>query len=413
MIDEPEVALVFSSEPWFEDLHRHLTDHGGARVRQVVMDPALALGDQYDTLVVSHRWPALTRRFVDEVHARARSILGVYDPAEPAGRDHLVALGVDDVIANDVPVSAFVEPLTALAPNTRREPQDSSCDDAVDADASVAGIGSGVDQGRLVAIGGTPGAGRSEVAIALGDALGARGGRVLLVDSDEIGPSLGQRLGLPIEPNVRSAIESVEHAVGEPARCVHPVTSRLDVLCGLPNVALWSQIRPGEVLDVIRVLGATYRHVIADVASTVEELDGSARGRYGMTRAIVAEATSLVGVGIATPVGVSRLLGWVAAVRLVNSDAAIHLLVNRSSGKPFLEAEIDHEVRRTFEPASLSFLPDDRKLDAAVWAAQLVRRGPFVRRMRRSVVEAVAGRGSQRRSGRPEPRVEALAAERS
>lgn len=85
MIDEPEVALVFSSEPWFEDLHRHLTDHGGARVRQVVMDPALALGDQYDTLVVSHRWPALTRRFVDEVHARARSILGVYDPAEPAG----------------------------------------------------------------------------------------------------------------------------------------------------------------------------------------------------------------------------------------------------------------------------------------------------------------------------------------
>jgi hypothetical protein len=50
---EPEVALVFSPEAWVEGLHRHLTDHGGARVRQVIVDPSLAFDEEYGTLVVS------------------------------------------------------------------------------------------------------------------------------------------------------------------------------------------------------------------------------------------------------------------------------------------------------------------------------------------------------------------------
>jgi hypothetical protein len=79
---EPEVALVFSPEAWVETLHRHLTDHGGARVRQVVMDPSLAFDEEYGTIVVSHRWPALTRTFVDAIHQRRRSST----PTSPGAR---------------------------------------------------------------------------------------------------------------------------------------------------------------------------------------------------------------------------------------------------------------------------------------------------------------------------------------
>ncbi len=57
---EPTVALVFSPEPWVEELHRHLAHHGGARVRQIVVEPSVALDEEYDALVVSDRWPALT-----------------------------------------------------------------------------------------------------------------------------------------------------------------------------------------------------------------------------------------------------------------------------------------------------------------------------------------------------------------
>src|SRR5713101_2171800 len=96
---EPTVAIVFSPESWVEELHRHLTDHGGARVRQIVVEPAVALDEEYDTLVVSARWPALTRRFVDALHDRARSVLGVFDPHEHGGKDHLVALNVDAAIS--------------------------------------------------------------------------------------------------------------------------------------------------------------------------------------------------------------------------------------------------------------------------------------------------------------------------
>ena len=65
------------------------------------MDPALALDEEFQTLVVSHRWPALTRPFVDALHERGRTLLGVFDPVEPAGAEYLTDLGVDRVIAAD------------------------------------------------------------------------------------------------------------------------------------------------------------------------------------------------------------------------------------------------------------------------------------------------------------------------
>ncbi len=71
-MSEPEVALAFTPDPWVEELHRHLTDHGGARVRSVLVEPTLALEESYDVLVAGHRWPPLTRALVGDLHA-ARS----------------------------------------------------------------------------------------------------------------------------------------------------------------------------------------------------------------------------------------------------------------------------------------------------------------------------------------------------
>src|SRR4029077_20450016 len=69
---EPEIALVLSAEAWVDDLHRHCADHGGARVRCLVLDPAVALDKEFDVLVTGERWPALTRPFVDALHERGR-----------------------------------------------------------------------------------------------------------------------------------------------------------------------------------------------------------------------------------------------------------------------------------------------------------------------------------------------------
>ena len=130
-MSEPTVALAFTPDYWVEELHRHLTDHGGARVRCVVVEPLVALEESYDVLVAGHRWPALTRGLVNDVHARNRIVLGVFDREEPGSRKHLLGLGVDGIVESDAGRDAFVraivergrEPNGAPRPRLRRFPR--------------------------------------------------------------------------------------------------------------------------------------------------------------------------------------------------------------------------------------------------------------------------------------------------
>src|SRR5437762_2634653 len=303
---EPEVALVFSPEAWVEGLHRHLTDHGGARVRQVIVARSLAFDEEYGTLVVSHRWPGLTRTFVDAVHRRGRCLLGVFDPEEPAGREFLGSLGVDRVLAANASMTEFVDAFTALAPERHQPvPSVSALEAAVDGRRVPTAVANG-DRSRswrLLAVGGTPGAGATELAIAFTAALRTQGRRAVLVDADEVVPSVAQRLGLSIEPNLRSAIESVDYGMGDVDATIVRAARELEALSGLPNVGAWSQVRPSEVLDVIEAIGRSRQLVIANIASRLEDVGRGGRSRYGISRAVVADASDLIGVAPATPVG--------------------------------------------------------------------------------------------------------------
>jgi MinD-like ATPase involved in chromosome partitioning or flagellar assembly len=407
-VAEPEVALVFSPDAWVEGLHRHLTDHGGARVRQVIVDPSLAFDEDYGTLVVSHRWPGLTRTFVDAVHRRGRRILGVFDPDEPAGREFLVSLGVDRVLASDAAMAEFVDAFATLAPDGQQPtPSVTALEAAVDGSPRPPTTVDGDHARRrhLIAIGGSPGAGATELAIGLTAALTRFGERAVLVDADDVVPSIAQRLGLPIEPNLRSAIESVEYAMADVNATIVRARRALDVLCGLPNVGAWSQVRPSEVLDVIEAIARFRSYVVANVASRLEDVGRGGRGRYGISRAVVSEATVLVGVTPAMPVGVTRLLGWVTDVRALNGTAPVHLVVNRAPRDAFRRAQLDQEIRRTFEPESLLFVPHDPRVEAAAWSGELVAYGPYVKAIAELAVRIApqtgrAVRGRRSSSGR-------------
>jgi MinD-like ATPase involved in chromosome partitioning or flagellar assembly len=411
-VAEPEVALVFSPETWVEGLHRHLTDHGGARVRQVIVDPSLAFDEDYGTLVVSHRWPGLTRTFVDAIHRRGRRILGVFDPDEPAGREFLVSLGVDHVLASDAAMAEFVDAFTTLAPDGQQPgPSVTALEAAVDLGPPPPTKVDGDRATRhLIAIGGSPGAGATELAIGITAALTRYGERAVLVDADDVVPSIAQRLGLPIEPNLRSAIESVEYGMADVNAAIVRVRRALDVLCGLPNASAWSQVRPSEVLDVIEAIARSHDYVVANVASRLEDVGRGGRGRYGISRAVVSEASVLVGVTPAMPVGVTRLLGWVTDVRALNGNASVHLVVNRAPRDAFRRAQLDQEIRRTFEPESLLFVPHDPRVEAAAWSGELVANGPYVKAIAELAVRiaptAVRGR---RNSGGRRARVPVMA----
>ena len=361
---EPEIALVFTADPWVEQLHRHLSDHGGARVRSLVVESSVALEESYDVLVVSHRWPLLTRAFVADIHARGRRVLGVHDLAEPASRALLADVEVDAVIASDAAVDAFVRALTSVAAKP----------------TAPSGSATPAERtGRLVAVGGPPGVGRTEVAIQLAIALTDQA-TVALVDADDVAPSIAQRLALPLEPNLRTAIDAVEHGRGELAAALQTESrSGLPVLAGTPNPDAWAQVRPSEVLRVLDRVGDEFDLVVVDGVGSLQDVGGPPRGRFAAAQAIVREADALVGVCDASPTGISRLLSWTVAARTFAPETPVVAVVNRAPPALFRRGELFDEIASSIDVVDVVFVVPDARVADAAWAGTPVGRGRFSR----------------------------------
>lgn len=372
---EPVIALAFTPEPWVEALHRHLTDHGGARVRQLLLDPALALSEDYEVLVTSARWPALTAGLVADLHDRGRAVVGVAGLDDPGAQDLLRNLGVDHVVAADAAPSEFIAALLIVR-RSGRGPED------VGDPAPAPTAGEDRPTGRRVVVRGPGGAGATEIAIGIGAAL-ARDRRVALVDADDVAPAVAVRLGLPLEPNLRHAVEIVEHGLG--AELEPEDSEGLHVVAGMANPAAWAQFRPSEVDRVVRSLTRTRDVVLVDVAGRLDDEERSVRPRHAVARAMLGGADAIVAVGDASPLGIVRLLGWLADAHQVCAPVPVHVVLNRAPRRGFELAELRAELMRSYEPESLHVVPDDPRVRAAAWNGALVRRGAFA-----SAVEQVA-----------------------
>ncbi len=366
-----DLALVFTPDAWVEELHRYLADHGGARVRHLVVDPSMARTESFAALVVSWRWPALTPGFVGELHELGRMVIGVADRDERGARDVLAACNVDCVVDSDAAPTEFLDALLAL-----------ECTPGAGGSLDARGRHAHGERGEVdarrphpwIAVCGPSGSGRTEVSIEIARALGAA-----LVDADEVAPALAPRLGLAIEPNLRSAIDAVEFGMGDLDAAVqwsHSVGGA--VVCGLTNVASWSQVRPPEVLRVLRALGEA-APVVVDTSSSIDDVGAASRGRYALTRAVVTEADVVVAVGLATPVGIVRLLGWLADAQRLRPGLVAHVVLNRSGTEPFRRAELATELLRAYRPVTLYHLPEDKRVRSAGWAGTVVARGPFTK----------------------------------
>ena len=366
---EPAIALVFTPETWVEDLHRHFTDHGGACVRQVVIDPGLVLEEQYDTLVVSHRWPGLTRAVVDELHDHGRTVLGVFNREEPTGRTMLREFGVDRVIESDAGPRLFLDVLESLVREVipgerRREEKEQELE---------------THRARIVTVRGPAGTGATEVSMCLARVL-ASSGHAVLVDADDVAPAVSPRLGLPVEPNLVTMIEAHEHGKRESPVLESTIESlRMGVVGGLPNPRSWKQVRPGEVMRFLQTAARSGGYVITDVSACLDETAESGLLRHGLARALVGGCDSLVAVGNADPVGVTRLLHWIADAVVLAVDVPLHIVINRAPSDPYRRGEILSEITRSFVPASFTFVPFDRKVEKAAWRGDPVPSGSFTR----------------------------------
>lgn len=373
MSREPEIALVLSAEEWVDALHRHCADHGGARVRCLVLDPAVALDEGFDVLVASERWPALTRPFVDALHERGRRVLVVGDPSD--GAELARRLRVDRVVATDRAPIDIVDAVVALVP--REVSARAAPGDGVDGARSPESDDSEhlVTTGFVV-VGGPWGAGSTETALALAGGFVQSGGRPVVVDADQLTPSIAVRLGLPLEPNLCTAVDAVAFGVGAVPGALFDLGDDWPVvLVGAPNRRSAVALAGADVVAVGDVLARRFEPVIFDVSAGpgVEQAADDVRG------AVLARSRVVVAVGAADPVGVVRLIEWVEEVVVQAPRAAVHVVINRAPAGRARRAEIAHEVQRDPRVARLSFVPADARVEDAAWTASLVDRGPFAR----------------------------------
>ncbi len=368
---EPSIALVFTADEWVVALHRHIADHGGARVRQIVLEPALALEDEHDVLVVSHRWPDLTRGFVAALHAVHRRVLVVVDPDEPDGREHALALGADAIGDSSSKPAVLLEAIRVCAHQPRQGTASHGSTNA------AWRPGPTVPAGRTVLVSGPRGSGVTEIAVALAHLMGTRD-RVILVDGDVESAAVAVRLGIALEPNLRTGIDAVQHGRFDPLEAVQTSPG---VACGLvagfPTRGAVGHASSRDVVELVEGLTRRGRWVVVDGSG----LSGEGESNSGALRsALVRGADAVVVVGAATPVGVTRVLAWCAQESAL-ATCRVHLALNQAPRDRFRRGEIESEISRTIRSDTVTHVPFDRAVCAAAWQGTPVPRGDFVKAM--------------------------------
>jgi MinD-like ATPase involved in chromosome partitioning or flagellar assembly len=388
---EPAVMLAHSIRGWAQELHFFLMDHGGAMVRGYVMSPEDASNEQYDVLVVDDVTSFLSNRLVDNLQRAGIRIIGVYDATDPggAGKQRLLELGVDEALADTTPPAEFVEAIARIAgPLTLEDAELTGLFDAiVTGSAPAVAVDREVPsrnhrRGYVTAVAAaTGGAGATEIAVALAAQLRKRDQATVLIDADEQAPSVAQRLGLGLHPNIRTAVDAVHHGTGALAATITKIpVAGIGVLSGLPNPRDWFELRSGEVVEVLGELATSHPYVVANVGPRIEDLpETGGPARFSVTRATLSLADIVVLVGSATPIGITRVVDWLADGRSLITGKPLHLVLNQHPGSSFVSSEIEAEVRRTVAPQSITVVPFDKRVTRAAWDGDLVPRGPFTR----------------------------------
>lgn len=348
-MDEPVLALAVSARDWPDRLREFLADHGGARVRLTALSHHDLEEEDHDVLVIDDISSMLSRHLVASEHAAGRRVIGVFDRSEPYGSNLLAELRVDAVVASDEPAETFVAVTRRFGSQHRggqrsRPSPDATPPTPTGALVDVRGISGGV--------------GSSEVAMALGMAFGD----AVVVELGST-PSLAQRIGLRLHPNIVTAVEVVEHTDGDVRAVLQAMTARTRALVGTSEPFSAGRGSARRVIDAVRAV-ATWTVVDGGSVSTAPAM-----------------SDQTVFVTTANPVGLARCVDALRREDL----AAVHVVLNRAPRGGFERSELVGTLLSEIRPVSVTIIPEDPAVVAAAWNGSPVGGGPF-----RRAIDAVA-----------------------
>lgn len=206
-------------------------------------------------------------------------------------------------------------------------------------------------RGRLVAVTGRGGTGRSTVAIALAQGLAADArysGNVCLVDACLHGDHAVLHDARDVVPGVQELVEA--HRGGNPSpESVRSLTFDVPdrgyaLLLGLRRHRDWTVVRPRAWEAALAGLCGSYRAVVADVDADLEgEADSGSfdvEDRNALSRVAVRAADVVVAVGRPTLTGLHGLLTTVADVRALTPDTPVLAVINAAPRSARNRAEL-------------------------------------------------------------------------
>lgn len=224
----------------------------------------------------------------------------------------------------------------------------------------------------VICVFGTPGAGRSTLAVNVAAELAVTQKSVLLIDADTQNPSLATLLGIPEHPvglaalarSVRSGTMSISE-IQRQSKELEVAKRVFGFIPGMPARHRWAEVTPSAMQSIIQIAKTEYEYVVVDLPPLLgNELERpeSPLKRDALTNWLIENADALLVLAEADPISIGRLVNLETSLN--RAPANCRIIINRyrtAALGPSAKLQVRDTVQTLMKRKVDHFLPDDPK----------------------------------------------------